>query len=50
MIAREYICQRCGNRFVVELLDPKDPVERNLPGAEVRCPKCRSQYVEPTGR
>jgi len=50
MIVKEFICQRCGHRFVVEILDRKDPDERDRIGSPVCCPKCRSQFVELTGR
>ena len=46
MIVKEFKCQRCGNHFVVEVIDRKDPNERQIVGAPVRCPECKSQYIE----
>ena len=35
MIVKEFKCQRCGNLFVVEMIDRKDPDERQIVGAPV---------------
>lgn len=46
MFIAQMLCQLCGERFEVKLLDRDDPRERNVVGSPVRCPKCNSSYVE----
>jgi len=46
MVLKELKCQRCGNRFELEVLEDCEVAERPS-SAPVRCPKCQSMLIEP---
>jgi len=39
-------CQNCNHRFEAEVLDDDDPKERHRPASRLRCPECRSTFIE----
>lgn len=46
MIKREFRCINCGEKFVVEVLEPGEAEERRIRPAPVTCPNCRSTNVK----
>lgn len=46
MVVNEMKCGMCGRRFEAEMLDREDPRERNVQGMPLRCPSCKSTFVE----
>ena len=46
MRKQKFICRKCGERFVVEIIDREEAQEKRVQIHPVRCPRCRSQEVE----
>lgn len=46
MVVVELKCQSCGNKFETQVLDRENPREQRQLGSPVRCPKCRSSFIE----
>jgi len=46
MIKREFRCMNCGEKFVVEVLEPGEAEERRIRPVPVTCPNCRSTNVK----
>jgi len=46
MRKKEFQCYNCGKRFVVEVLEPGEAVEKTIRPVPVSCPKCRSTKVK----
>ena len=40
MEKRQFICKRCGKRFVVEVFEEGEAKEKRLQVSPVRCPEC----------
>lgn len=46
MIKREFRCMNCGEKFVIEVLEPGEAEERRIHPVPVTCPNCRSSNVK----
>jgi DNA-directed RNA polymerase subunit RPC12/RpoP len=40
MVKKQFICKRCGKKFIVEVFEEGEAKEKRLRGAPVRCPEC----------
>lgn len=47
MVLKEFKCTRCGRRFEQEVFEEGETERQFVPTAPVRCPECRSEYIEP---
>lgn len=46
MLIKLFICQMCGQRFEIKVLDRSDPNERHIQGQAVCCERCGSLRIE----
>jgi len=46
MVKKEFICTRCGKRFVKEVLEPGEAEQKNIRSYPVTCPDCGSTSVK----